>query len=447
MSFYRTLCLILCAVSFVVLTMLTFGLSVPTLPTETPEIDLLTPTSRPIPPPTTHYIRPYPQANNARKPSTPSRPSPTLQCHKDILYLSSTKRFHFMKPGLGPWTFPEKGSPLLARYFHKQVTIHPFPAEGAVVGPRDSSRVTLTGSGASAYMMVPMPGACFKNAWHTVADYMVTLHDTIRQHPMPTLFTWTCADVWDRRDINCYSEKSCTQQTLFWFVRALTKDVYWMGEHLPNHDIHIPELCVGVDPTCSPVHEGVNTTDCEENLWRFRGAILAKASILPRKVTEAELACPNVVYLTRSNAKYRRWHNEGEVLERLKQHLPRCATITPILFHQKWSVPQQLSVVHNATIIITGRGAASSYAGFLPHGGGFLSVSGDLWNPYRDLEPSWYVTQHRTVDITHPDSPKRPPIRFSYGYDSNKSGLYEADVDKFLEAFDTLLRRMRKIVR
>eukprot|EP00760_Papus_ankaliazontas_P008100 PhM_4_TR13669/c0_g1_i1/m.70877 len=148
--------------------------------------------------------------------------------------------------------------------------------------------------------------------------------------------------------------------------------------------------------------------------------------------------------MDRVGAKWRRLHNQADVITALRRQLPKCSAVFVQTFSKKTTLAQQISAVHNATVVLTGRGAASALFPFLPHGGIYVSFSSDGWNPYRDIEPAWTRVVHRYVKPTHHDRGDRPPVKFPYGIDTNRCGYVEDDVDGFAEVVVKAIVNERK---
>eukprot|EP00760_Papus_ankaliazontas_P008329 PhM_4_TR13731/c4_g1_i1/m.25179 len=357
-------------------------------------------------------------------------------------------------------------SVIFERYHHGNITAEDVPGVAAIIPP--------------------LPGACFRNAWHTVADYMTVMFHTLsmiretseRDDATITVFTATCGDVYRLKE--CYDVESCTKPSLFWFVREMVSRVYWFGtseataragpmqlsssspSSSSSRYLRFPKLCIGANAECSPFHVGLNTPTCQSNLWSFRRHFLLRGDThnnnnVDAAVSSGEMMCPRVVYLSRANAQYRRWFNDKECLELLETHIAQkyCHSnnnnnnnnkfVQTVVLHGKLSAQAQIDIVHNATIIITGRGAASAFLPFLRVGGGFLSITADKWEPYSDMDPWWYATVHRVVKMTHHEDPRRAPVRFSFGYDSNRCGYVEQNPSALLKSFDLLVEKMKRI--
>jgi len=300
----------------------------------------------------------------------------------------------------------------------------------------------------------PQPGACYENVWHSMADHSTILHDTIRSYlaagVSPTLLTYSCRTSGLVGARGCQDD-DCTEYPIFSATSLMFERVIFIGSRSQQGKgglqgpVMFQTLVVGVLRRCSPVPEkGLNTTICHTNLGDYRAHLLRALGIPDRVVTNSELACPRLLLLDRRDAKWRRLHNQKDILLKLQQALPQCATVSMSTFSKRVPLYSQIGAVHNSTIVLAGRGAASSLYPFLPRHGGYFSFSSDRWNPFRDLEPKFLVVVHRYVKMTHHDRADMPPHKFAYGYDSNKCGYFETDVEGFVDTVRDLLNKIER---
>lgn len=278
------------------------------------------------------------------------------------------------------------------------------------------------------------------------------LHDTLRGFPDVyhndgktadvAHLTYTCMATWGAVDGCLGGAEACGALPLFDAHAALFgRNVHFLDSPTERERREIKRmtfktLVIGTRTRCSVVAEsGINTTDCHKNLEMYRRRMLRLHGLHDRAVSREDLRCPRVVLLDRVGAKWRRLHNQDAVLAALKSALPSCATITRVTFSKKVALRDQIWVVLNSTVVMAGRGAASSLFPFLPRGGVYVSFSSDRWNPFRDIEPVWVrKVVHRFVKPVHHARADLPPQRFSFGVDTNRCGYLEESPTGFAKA-------------
>ena len=246
--------------------------------------------------------------------------------------------------------------------------------------------------------------------------------------------------------------------------------------------VHFHDVFLGLANRCTPIPDVTEKVDaCQEVLDRMRTHVLSMYGMSPSRAAPGLAALPegkpqptddhlNVHIMNRQGNAYRSMKPYKEVMEALRSRILQewavelkkpvatgirsSSTVSHVWFdaaplHGGMTFAEQVSKIHNTSVLIAGRGAGTALALFLPLGAGYLSVSAfDRWHPTRNVLPRNYVLDHHTVKLVHHLDPSKPPQRFisskgaSY-VDANRAG-YLVDPERIGDAVAVLLHSMHE---
>jgi hypothetical protein len=321
-----------------------------------------------------------------------------------------------------------------------------------------------------AYYGLPVSGAeAFKNVWHVIADYYLTLHHTLAGvvDAQASITWYTLTPLWVKKTPDthaCHTVGACRRERPLFeaFFRLFGGRVEYINdgfsagaaEDQRASSVRVDYLMLGINYRCSAIpDEGMDTPECQSALRGARQSLLRDMQLpVDRVVSAAELRCPAVHIVSRQRAYYRKIWPWDEFLAAVRGVLRTrgCADADALVrvydFSSSVSLYTQLKSVANSTVVIAGRGAGTSWVAWLPDGGGYLSVSGrDRWQPYRQLIPSWVTFHHTTVAMVHHENPYRKPLKFFKPpkIDANRVG-YLVDPSRIAKDLEELLKTMEE---
>lgn len=275
-----------------------------------------------------------------------------------------------------------------------------------------------------AYYQAPVIGAHWINAWHTIADFFVTLFHTVQ----PLLdhksnVTWLTRTAKGQLNKGCATPSQCSRLALFEpFSRLFGHRVVFVDDASAG-SIYVKHLVVGLNTRCSPIPtEEVGVPLCQSNLRSVRDTLLMLFDIPHvRTVSVEEARCPTVHIMSRQGDYYRHMTPFPDLISEMRRLFavayPTCAEALHVIkLSGKMSFREQILSVYNHSVLFAGRGGGTAYSIFVPDGGVYVSVSGfDQWSPYRDLIPKWIHLEHITVDLVHHEDWRKPPLWFGSG--------------------------------
>ena len=343
----------------------------------------------------------------------------------DMIYYEEEIRLDGDRSAVGD-VFP---APPSSKHMRSRFQLKPYVLKKVAPGDRPvqtSRRTTF------AMLQGPVSGAQWLNVWHTIADFFSTLYDTAQPFfemgGKAVDLEWITRPALHHVGKGCATGVDCRRLSLFDpFERLFGGRVTFMEPSM--EPLAAQYLLIGINTRCCPIPmTGVGTEYCHRNLKATRDKILSFYGLpVDRHMTQADLLCPHVHFMSRQGDVYRHMTPfaevvgdlEGSFRQRGEARGTACSSADHLrVIKLSGSLPfaEQVRSVANSSVLMAGRGGGTTLSMFLPLGGLYVSISGfDRWSPFRDLVPQWIHLAHVEVKLVHHLDSAKPPQMFKAG--------------------------------
>ena len=144
-------------------------------------------------------------------------------------------------------------------------------------------------------------------------------------------------------------------------------------------------------------------------------------TITTRKVTPAEVRCPQIRYVTRSKQRYRKVLPTTEFVNGLLGYfntsfshcleggLTAIDFVKPLSFNYSSPFDAQFRALQGVSMLIAGRGAITTLSIGLPDGAAYFGLAGptDPWEPYGHINMEWVTFKHYVTKMRRPEKSKK----------------------------------------